>query len=124
MKPAFLGHWLDENVPGGARWAYVFGSALVFLLLAQLASGLALAMSYSASVPAAWASVAQIEQSRLGHLLRGLHANFTRAHYPLHPASRAKRPGGSAWSCSDCCSRSVSPDRFCPGTSAATGRRE
>src|SRR5438132_10755938 len=74
LKPAFLGHWLDENVPGGARWAYVFGSALVFLLLAQLASGLALAMSYSASVPAAWASVAQIVQSRLGHLLRGLHA--------------------------------------------------
>ena len=31
-------------------------------------------MSYSASVPAAWASVARIEQSDLGHLLRGLHA--------------------------------------------------
>src|SRR5205807_7077473 len=70
-----LGHWLDERVPGGARWAYVFGSALVFLLIAQLASGLALAMSYSASVPAAWASVARIEQSGLGHLLRGLHAH-------------------------------------------------
>ena len=31
-------------------------------------------MSYSASVPAAWASVARIEQSGLGHLIRGLHA--------------------------------------------------
>lgn len=61
-------------MPGGARWAYVFGSALVFLLLAQIASGLGLAFSYSASVPAAWASVAAIEQSRLGHLLRALHA--------------------------------------------------
>ena len=61
-------------MPGGARWAYVFGSALVFLLVAQLASGLALAMRYSASVPAAWASVARIEQTGLGHLLRGLHA--------------------------------------------------
>ncbi len=71
---SFFGHWVEERVPGGARWAYVFGSALVFLLLAQLASGLALAMSYSASVPAAWASVARIEQSGLGHLLRGLHA--------------------------------------------------
>ena len=68
------GHWLSERVPGGARWAYVFGSALVFLLVAQLASGLALAMSYSASVPAAWAPVARIEQSGLGHLIRGLHA--------------------------------------------------
>ena len=61
-------------MPGGARWAYVFGSALVFLLVAQVASGLALAMSYSASVPAAWASVARIEASGLGHLVRGLHA--------------------------------------------------
>src|SRR5258708_19642206 len=61
-------------VPGGARWAYVFGSALVFLLVAQLASGLGLALNYSASVPAAWASVARIESSALGHLLRGLHA--------------------------------------------------
>jgi ubiquinol-cytochrome c reductase cytochrome b subunit len=72
--PGLFGHWLSERVPGGARWAYVFGSALVFLLLAQLASGLALAMSYSASVPAAWASVARIEQTGLGHLVRGLHA--------------------------------------------------
>jgi ubiquinol-cytochrome c reductase cytochrome b subunit len=72
--PGLIGHWLDEMVPGGARWAYVFGSALVFLLLAQLASGLGLALNYSASVPAAWASVARIESSALGHLLRGLHA--------------------------------------------------
>ena len=42
--------------------------------MAQLASGLALALSYSASVPAAWASVARIEESGFGHLLRGLHA--------------------------------------------------
>ena len=52
----------------------MFGSALVFLLLAQVASGIALAMSYSASVPAAWASVARIEQTSMGHILRGLHA--------------------------------------------------
>ena len=72
--PGLLGQWLSENIPGGARWAYVFGSALVFLLLAQILSGIALAFSYSASVPAAWASVARIEETQLGHLLRGLHA--------------------------------------------------
>jgi ubiquinol-cytochrome c reductase cytochrome b subunit len=71
---SWLWHWLDERIPGGARWAYVFGSALVFLILAQLASGIALAFTYSASVPAAWASVARIEQTALGHLLRGMHA--------------------------------------------------
>ncbi|HUJ25429.1 MAG TPA: cytochrome b N-terminal domain-containing protein, partial [Myxococcales bacterium] len=62
------------RVPGGPRWAYVFGSALLALLLAQLASGLALGFNYSASLPAAWASVARIEQTPLGHLFRGLHA--------------------------------------------------
>jgi len=44
-------------------------------LLAQVLSGIGLAFSYSASVPAAWASVARIEQSTLGHLLRSLHSN-------------------------------------------------
>ena len=62
--------WFAERVPGGARWAYVFGSALVFLLLAQFASGLALAMSYSASVPSAWASVARLEQSVTDNIKR------------------------------------------------------
>ena len=85
--PGLLGRWLGERIPGGARWAYVFGSALLFLLLAQLCSGVALAFSYSASTQAAWASVARIEQSGLGHLLRGLHthgATFLLAVAGLH----------------------------------------
>jgi ubiquinol-cytochrome c reductase cytochrome b subunit len=52
-----------------------------------LLSGIALAFSYSASVPAAWASVARIEQSGLGHLLRSLHsqgATFLLAVCSLH----------------------------------------
>src|SRR5207248_2992677 len=72
--PGQVARFFEERVPGGARWAYVFGSALVFLLLAQVLSGIGLAFSYSASVPAAWASVARIEQTGIGHLLRGLHA--------------------------------------------------
>jgi ubiquinol-cytochrome c reductase cytochrome b subunit len=79
-------------IPGGARWVYVFGSALVFLLVAQFASGIALAFSYSASVPAAWASVARVEESALGHLLRGLHAQgatFLLAVAGLHLAQTA-----------------------------------
>jgi ubiquinol-cytochrome c reductase cytochrome b subunit len=82
-----LGRALDERIPGGARWAYVFGSALLALLLAQLLSGLALALSYSPSVGSAWASVARLELSPLGHLLRGLHAHgatFTIAVVALH----------------------------------------
>ena len=45
------------------------------LLAAQLLSGLALALSYSPSVASAWASVARLELSPLGHLLRALHAH-------------------------------------------------
>ena len=85
--PTTLGHLLGERVPGGARWAYVFGSALVALLAAQTLSGLALALSYSPSVASAWASVARLELSSLGHLLRALHAHgatFTIAVVCLH----------------------------------------
>ena len=73
--PGLVAAFLEERIPGGARWAYVFGSALVLLLSAQLLSGLGLALSYSPSVPAAWASVARLEQSGTGHLLRALHAH-------------------------------------------------
>jgi ubiquinol-cytochrome c reductase cytochrome b subunit len=66
---------LDEPVPGGARWAYVFGSVLVFLLLMQLASGVVLAAFYSPSSTDAWASVAYLQtQVSLGWFLRGIHS--------------------------------------------------
>lgn len=69
-----IGPLKELRVPGGPRVWYVLGSGLLALLLAQVASGLALGFNYSASVPAAWASVARIEQTPLGHLLRALHA--------------------------------------------------
>jgi ubiquinol-cytochrome c reductase cytochrome b subunit len=65
---------LDEPIPGGARWAYVFGSALVVLLLLQAATGIALELYYSPSTTDAWASVNYIEtRVWMGGLLRGLH---------------------------------------------------
>lgn len=65
---------LDELVPGGARWRYVFGSAVTVLILMQAATGLALEMYYSPSTTDAWASVNYIEtQVLLGSLLRGIH---------------------------------------------------
>ena len=67
---------LDESVPGGASFAYVFGSVLTFILLNQLVTGVLLAMYYSPSVPTAWASVAYIQdQITLGWFIRGLHAH-------------------------------------------------
>jgi ubiquinol-cytochrome c reductase cytochrome b subunit len=65
---------LDEPIPGGASFAYVFGSALVFALLLQFITGVLLAMYYSPSTSAAWASVAYIQdQVALGWFVRGLH---------------------------------------------------
>jgi ubiquinol-cytochrome c reductase cytochrome b subunit len=67
-------HALDEPVRGGASWAYVFGSVLVFILVNQLVTGVMLAMSYSPSASDAWASVAYIQdQVTMGWFIRGLH---------------------------------------------------
>jgi ubiquinol-cytochrome c reductase cytochrome b subunit len=72
---ASLSRALDEPVPGGAKWAYVFGSLLVFLLVVQAVSGIVLASYYSPSTSAAWASVAYLQtQVGLGWLMRGLHS--------------------------------------------------
>src|SRR5215475_192131 len=66
---------LDEPVPGGARWWYVFGSVLTFILTLQLLTGILLAAFYSPSSTTAWASVAFIQdQLTLGWFVRGLHS--------------------------------------------------
>src|SRR5881296_1176596 len=68
---------LYENIPGGARWRYVWGSTLVFCLTVQLITGLVLWMSYSPSSQTAWESVYYIQhQMTGGWLLRGIH-HFT-----------------------------------------------
>ncbi|HET9596561.1 MAG TPA: cytochrome b N-terminal domain-containing protein, partial [Anaeromyxobacteraceae bacterium] len=65
---------LDEPIPGGARPIYVFGSALLVLVLLQVATGVGLALHYSPSEATAWSSVWWIQtQLSLGWLLRGLH---------------------------------------------------
>jgi ubiquinol-cytochrome c reductase cytochrome b subunit len=65
---------LDEPIRGGARWAYVFGSTLVFLFALQVVTGMFLAMYYTPSADHAHASVAYIQKAVPGGaLLRGLH---------------------------------------------------
>ena len=68
---------LYENVPGGARWRYVWGSTLVFTFSVQMITGLFLWMGYSPSAQTAWESVYYIQNEMLfGWLLRGIH-HFT-----------------------------------------------
>jgi ubiquinol-cytochrome c reductase cytochrome b subunit len=65
---------LDEPIPGGARWRYVFGSALVITFLIQAFTGLLLMTAYSPSSSTAWASVFYISQEMwLGWFIRGVH---------------------------------------------------
>jgi ubiquinol-cytochrome c reductase cytochrome b subunit len=87
-SPSGNGNWLDqrtgykallhealfENVPGGARWRYVWGSTLTFFFAVQVITGLFLWMSYSPSSQTAWESVYFIQHQMWGGwFLRGLH---------------------------------------------------
>lgn len=65
---------LNEKVPGGARWRYVWGSTLTFVFMVQVITGLLLWSGYSASAQTAWESVFHIEHVMWGGwLLRGIH---------------------------------------------------
>ena len=65
---------LFENIPGGARWRYAWGSTLVFAITVQFITGLALWFSYSASAQTAWESVYYLETAVPGGWwLRGIH---------------------------------------------------
>ena len=68
---------LYENIPGGARWRYVWGSTLSVTFLVQVVTGLFLWMAYSPSAQTAWESTYYIqERMQGGWLLRGVH-HFT-----------------------------------------------
>src|SRR4051812_47231299 len=65
---------LYENIPGGARWRYVWGSTLTFALVVQFITGIFLWMCYSPSSQTAWESVFYIQNEMAGGwLLRGIH---------------------------------------------------
>src|SRR5437762_9475471 len=66
---------LDEPIPGGARWAYVFGSVLLFLFISQTITGIVLALYYAPTADHAHTTVAYIvKEVTGGSFLRSLHA--------------------------------------------------
>lgn len=68
---------LFENIPGGSRWRYAWGSTLVFTFVVQMITGFFLWASYSPSSQTAWESVYYIQHHMTGGaLLRGIH-HFT-----------------------------------------------
>ncbi len=65
---------LDEPIPGGASWVYVFGSVTLFFFLLQMITGMFLAIYYSPSTEHAHASIRYImDDVTFGAYIRGLH---------------------------------------------------
>ena len=72
---ALLRSALDEPIPGGARFAYIFGSGLLFLFISQVITGVFLALYYVPSADHAHTTVAYITKAvTAGSFLRSLHA--------------------------------------------------
>lgn len=66
---------LDEPIPGGARFAYVFGSALLFIFISQVVTGVFLALYYVPSADHAHTTVEYIVKAvTAGSFLRSIHA--------------------------------------------------
>jgi ubiquinol-cytochrome c reductase cytochrome b subunit len=65
---------LDEPIPGGASWIYVFGSATLFLFVTQAITGMFLAVYYAPTPDHAYDSVHFImEEVLFGSFVRGVH---------------------------------------------------
>jgi len=72
---SLLHEGLDEPIPGGARWAYVFGSVLLFLFISQTITGVFLALYYVPSADHAHTTVAYIvKEVTGGKFVRSIHA--------------------------------------------------
>ena len=66
---------LDEPIHGGASWAYVFGSGLLFLFMSQVITGIFLAMYYVPSADHAHTVVSyMVKVVSSGSFIRSIHA--------------------------------------------------
>jgi ubiquinol-cytochrome c reductase cytochrome b subunit len=72
---SILHHSLDEPIPGGAKWAYVFGSGLLYLFVSQVITGVFLALYYVPSADHAHTVVSYIvKEVASGSFIRSIHA--------------------------------------------------
>jgi ubiquinol-cytochrome c reductase cytochrome b subunit len=66
---------LDEPIHGGARWAYVFGSGLLFLFMSQVITGIFLTLYYVPSADHAHTVVSyMVKVVSSGSFIRSIHA--------------------------------------------------
>jgi ubiquinol-cytochrome c reductase cytochrome b subunit len=65
--------FLTEDVPGGASYWYVFGSATLFAMIVQIVTGIFLTFFYAPSAATAWESTVAIYQNPWTHALLSIH---------------------------------------------------
>jgi ubiquinol-cytochrome c reductase cytochrome b subunit len=65
--------FLTEDVPGGASYWYVFGSATLFAMIVQIVTGIFLTFFYAPSADTAWESTRAIYLNPYTHFLISLH---------------------------------------------------
>ncbi len=65
--------FLTEDVPGGARYWYVFGSATLFAMIVQIVTGIFLTFFYAPSAATAWESTRAIYLNPSTHFLLAVH---------------------------------------------------
>jgi quinol-cytochrome oxidoreductase complex cytochrome b subunit len=78
----------DRPIPGGASWFYVLGSALAFIFVLQVVTGIFLTFYYAPTPDHAYASVKYIQdEAPFGSFVRGMHywgASFMMVIVALH----------------------------------------
>jgi ubiquinol-cytochrome c reductase cytochrome b subunit len=65
--------FLTEDVPGGARYWYVFGSATLFAMIVQIVTGIFLTFFYAPSAATAWESTRAIYLNPFTHFILAVH---------------------------------------------------
>jgi len=65
--------FLTEDIPGGASYWYVFGSATMFAMILQIVTGIFLTFFYAPSADTAWESTRSIYVHPFQHLVLSIH---------------------------------------------------
>ncbi|HEV2261313.1 MAG TPA: cytochrome b N-terminal domain-containing protein [Candidatus Rubrimentiphilum sp.] len=66
-------NFLTEDIPGGASYWYVFGSATLFTMILQIATGIFLTFFYAPSALTAWESTKAMYDHPFQHFVLSLH---------------------------------------------------
>jgi ubiquinol-cytochrome c reductase cytochrome b subunit len=65
--------FLTEDIPGGASYWYVFGSATLFAMILQITTGIFLTFFYAPSASTAWESTRSIYMHPFQHFILSVH---------------------------------------------------